>query len=133
MFYLDIHCSPLQLINFLFCCYFYFCSKKWTPHRSYIGLHRPYIDLPTSVFTPPHFVVFPSLLCLCTICVQTISCFLRLTVFSSNANTYSLGSLLTSRNFPQSQKASRNDFHGPLGQALSLPSHVFLARPVLFC
>ena len=26
-----------------------------------------------------------------------------------------------------------NDFHGPLGQALPLPSHVSLARPVLSC
>ena len=35
------------------------------------------------------------------------------------------------RNRPHSQKASENDFHGPLGQALPLSSRVSLARPVL--
>ena len=49
----------------------------------------------------------------------TISCFLWLTVFSPNTNTYPLGSLLTKRNFPHSQKASENDFHGPFGLACS--------------
>ena len=69
----------------------------------------------------------------CSTCVQTILCFLWLTVFSPNANTYPLGSHLTIRNLPHSQKASRNDFHGPLGQALPRPSRVSLARRVLSC
>ena len=67
----------------------------------------------------------------CTACLQAISSFLWLTVFSLNANTYPVGSLLTNSNFPDSQKASKNDFHGPLGQALPLSSCVSLARPVL--
>jgi len=50
-----------------------------------------------------------------------------------NANTYPDGSLLTNRNFPHSQKASKKDFHVPLGQALPLSSRVSLARPVLSC
>ena len=54
-----------------------------------------------------------------------------MTVFSLNANTYPVGSLLTNSNFPDSQKASKNDFHGLLGQALPLSSCVSLARPVL--
>ena len=37
------------------------------------------------------------------------------------------------RNLPHSQKASENDFHGPLGQAFPLSSRVSLARPVLSC
>ena len=60
--------------------------------------------------------------------LQTISCFLWLRVFSPNANAYLLGSLLTNRNFPHSQKASKNDFRRPLGQPLPLRSLVFLAR-----
>ena len=53
--------------------------------------------------------------------------------FLASANTYPVGSLLTNRNLPHSQKASENDFHGPLGQALPLFSRVSLARPVLSC
>ena len=70
---------------------------------------------------------------LCTTCVQTISCFLQLRVVSPHENTYLFGSLLTNKNLPHPQKASRNDFHGLLGQALPLPSRVFLARPALSC
>ena len=75
----------------------------------------------------------PSMSCPCITCLQTISCFLRLTVFSPSATTFSLRSLSTNRKFPHSQKASRNDFRGPLWQAISLPSRVSLARPVLSC
>ena len=130
-FYKAIPPAPLQLIIFILFCFLYFSifPPKNGPHMAPIST---YIDLPTSSFTPPHFCCFPSLPCLCTICVQTISCFLRLTVFLPNANTYSLGSLLTDRNLPHYQKASRNDFLGPLGQALPLPSHVSLVRPALF-
>ena len=45
-----------------------------------------------------------------------------------------LNIVLWDRNYtnrPHSQKASENDFHGPLGQALPLSSRVSLARPVL--
>ena len=48
-------------------------------------------------------------------------------------DTYLVGSHLTNRNFPHSQKASKNDFHGPLGQALPLSSRVSQALPVLSC
>ena len=111
-FYLPIPPAPLQLINFVFCFYFYFSSKKWTPHRPYIDLHRPYTDLPTSAFTA---------LSMYYMCTNDLV-FSSTDSFSPNANSYSLGSLLTNRNLPHSQKASRNDFHGPLGQALPLPS-----------
>ena len=43
----------------------------------------------------------------------------------------SLGSLSTNRKYPHSQKASWNDFHGPLGQKLLLPSRVSLTHPIL--
>ena len=59
-------------------------------------------------------VIKPSLPC--ATCLQTISCFLWLTVFSPNANTYPLGSLLTSRNFPHSEKAEKYIFMGLSGR-----------------
>ena len=129
-FYLAIPPAPLQSIIFIL---FFIFPPENGPHMAPIST---YIN-PTLTFQHLHLlllisVVFPSLPSLCTICVQTMSCFLRLTVFLPNANTYSLGSLLSNRNLPHSQKASRNDFHEPLGQALPLPSHVSLARPVLF-
>ena len=60
-----------------------------------------------------------------------VSCFLWLAFFLPNANIYPLGNLLTNRNFPHSQKASKNDFHGRLWQALPLPSRVFLMNTPL--
>ena len=65
--------------------------------------------------------------------IQAISCFLWLTAFSLNVNTYPLGSLLTNGNLLHSQKASRNDFHEPLEQAIPLPLHVSLMCPDLSC
>ena len=50
-----------------------------------------------------------------------------LTVFSPNANTYPPRGHLTNSNLLHSQKANRNDFHGPLEQALPFPSRVSLA------
>ena len=52
----------------------------------------------------------------CTTCLQTTSCFLWLAVFSPNANTYPLGSLLTNRNFPHSEKAEKHIFMGLSGR-----------------
>ena len=92
-------------------------SKNWTLIIPFIGEIK---DL--------HCLIRP-----CTTCVQAISCFLWLTVFSPNVNTYPLGSLLTNRNLPHSQKASRNDFHEPLGQAVPLPLRVSLTCPGLSC
>ena len=51
--------STINYFYFVLFFFFYFSSKKWTPHGPYIDLHRPYIDLPTSSFTPPHFCCFP--------------------------------------------------------------------------
>ena len=44
-----------------------------------------------------------------------------------------LGNLLTNTNLLHSQKASKNDFHEPLGQVLPLPSRVSLVQPFLSC
>lgn len=103
-------------------------SIRLQPHSS--------IEVTSKISTSilPFSGVIKNLHCLvrpCTTCVQAISCFLWLTVFSPNVNTYPLGSLLTNRNLPHSQKASRNDFHEPLGQTLPLPLRVFLTHPGL--
>ena len=81
--------------------------------------HSP-IEVTSKIWTSitPFSGVMKDLHCLfslCTTCVQTISCFLWFTVVSPKENTYPLGSLLTNRNLLHPQKASRNDFHGPLG------------------
>ena len=87
---------------------FFFQKRK----TIFTYLHRPYTDLPTSAFTT---------LSMYYMCTNDLV-FSSTDSFSPNANSYSLGSLLTNRNLPHSQKTSRNDFHGPLGQALPLPS-----------
>ena len=53
---------------------------------------------------------------------------LWLTIFSSSAVTFSLGSLSTNWKYPHSQNASWNDFCGPSGHAVPLPSRVSLSR-----
>ena len=54
-----------------------------------------------------------------------------LTVFSPSTITFSLGSLSSSWKYPHWQKASCNDFRGPSGQAIPLPSRVSLSRQFL--
>lgn len=54
-------------------------------------------------------------------------------VISKSSACCPFGSFLTNSNLPYSQKASRKDFHGPLGQALPLSSSVSLSCPVLSC
>lgn len=54
-------------------------------------------------------------------------------VISKSSACCPFGSFWTNCNLPHSEKASRKDFHGPLGQALPLSSCVSLSCPVLSC
>ena len=57
-----------------------------------------------------------------------MSLYYWLTVFSPSAVNFSFRSLSTNSKYPHSQNASWNDFCGSSGQALPLPSRVFLSN-----
>ena len=61
-----------------------------------------------------------------------MSLYYWLTVFSPSAVNFSFGSLSTNSKYPHSQNASWNDFCGSSGQALPLPSRVFLSKAPSF-
>ena len=133
-------CSPLLLMGIWCQLNHSFVNTVWTL-QLFFGITATYspIELVTSkiwssIITVSDLIMRPSLLLLYIhTCLQTISCFLWLTVFLPNANVYPLGNLLTNTNFLHSQKASKNDFHEPLGQVLPLPSRVSLVQPFLSC
>ena len=58
----------------------------------------------------------------------TLSMYYWLTVFSPSAVNFSLWSVSTNWKYPHLQNESWNDFRGPSGQALPLPSRVILSR-----
>ena len=58
----------------------------------------------------------------------TLSMYYWLTVFSPSAVNFSLWSISTNWKNPHLQNESWNDFRGPSGQALPLPSRVILSR-----
>ena len=132
--------SPLLLMGIWCQLNHSFVNTVWTL-QLFFGITATYspIELVTSkiwssIITVSDLIMRPSLLLLYIhTCLQTISCFLWLTVFLPNANVYPLGNLLTNTNFLHPQKASKNDFHEPLGQVLPLPSRVSLVQPFLSC
>ena len=116
--------SPLLLMGIWCQLNHSFVNTVWTL-QLFFGITATYspIELVTSkiwssIITVSDLIMRPSLPFIVHTCLQTISCFLWLTVFLPNANVYPLGNLLTNTNFLHSQKASKNDFHEPLGQVL---------------
>ena len=91
-------------------------SFRLQPHMTFVRLS----------IQDPHCLVRP-----CTTCVETIACFLWLTVFSPHATTFSLGSPSTNRKYPHAHKASWNDCRGPLGPVPSPRALRSFLRPLL--
>ena len=139
---LPIFCwSPLLLMGIWCQLNHSFVNTVWTL-QLFFGITATYspIELVTSkiwssIITVSDLIMRPSLPFIVHTYMFTNNLLfdLWLTVFLPNVNVYPLGNLLTNTNFLHPQKASKNDFHEPLGQVLPLPSRVSLVQPFLSC